>query len=63
MARQTDGYLGAIAHLPVGAMLRLEPVTWRDYEQLLRDLGDSPNVRVSYDQGRIDITAPLPVHE
>ena len=63
MSTQTADYLDAIAHLPPGATLRLEHVTWQDYEQLLADLGNNSKVRVSYDQGRMDVIAPLPVHE
>lgn len=40
----------------------LEGVTWEQYEQLLRDLGDR-QVRVTYDQGKLEIMAPLFNHE
>ena len=40
-----------------------QQVRWEDYEQLLKDLVDRPGVRVSYDEGRLEIMSPLPEHE
>ena len=40
----------------------LEDASWELYEKLLRDIGDRP-IRVTYDQGRMEITSPLPEHE
>lgn len=40
----------------------LDGVSWEQYEQLLRDLGDRP-IRVTYDRGRLEIMAPLINHE
>lgn len=56
-------YLEAIAHIPVGATLRVDNVEWEDYEQLMYDLRESSVVRVFYDQGRMEIMSPLPAHE
>jgi len=55
---QTANYLDAIAHLPAGGTLILADVPWTEYEQLLADLGDGYAVRVSYDQGRLEIMTP-----
>ena len=56
-------YFAAIAHIPVGASLRVDDVAWEDYEQLMYDLRESSAVRVFYDQGRMEIMSPLPAHE
>ena len=40
----------------------LEDASWELYEKLLRDIGDRP-IRVTYDQGRMEIMSPLPEHE
>jgi Uma2 family endonuclease len=40
----------------------LEDVSWDLYEHLLRELGNRP-LRVTYDQGRMEIMSPLPKHE
>src|SRR2546428_13487493 len=58
MSTQTLNYLEAIAHLPAGGTLILTDVTWEEYEQLLAELGDSSGLRVSFDQGRLEIMSP-----
>jgi Uma2 family endonuclease len=40
----------------------LEDASWELYEKLLRDIGNRP-IRVTYDQGRMEIMAPLAEHE
>ena len=61
-ARSTD-YRDAVEHLPEGAILVLPDVSWEDYEQLLDDVSDRPGIRLTYDQGRLEIMSPLPEHE
>lgn len=63
MSTETVSYLDAIAHLPHGATLVAHQATWEDYEQLLAALADAPGLRVSYDEGRLEIMAPLAEHE
>jgi Uma2 family endonuclease len=40
----------------------LEDVSWEFYERLLKEIGDRP-IRVTYDQGRLEMMSPLPEHE
>ncbi|HZK82813.1 MAG TPA: Uma2 family endonuclease [Humisphaera sp.] len=40
----------------------LEDATWELYEKLLQDIGDRP-IRVTYDDGRMEIMSPLAEHE
>src|SRR5688500_86372 len=40
----------------------LEDMSWGLYERLLREIGDRP-IRVTYDQGRLEMMSPLPEHE
>jgi Uma2 family endonuclease len=63
MPATTTDYLAAIAHLPEGAALRIDDVTWDDYEQMLADLGEGYAVRIFYDRGRMEIMAPASTHE
>lgn len=63
MSTQTAEYREAVDHLPPGATLVFQKVSWDDYEQVLEDLVDRPGVRVSYDEGRLEIMSPLPEHE
>ena len=42
----------------------LEGISWSLYERLLRELGrDNPGVRLAYDDGRLEIMSPTPLHE
>jgi Uma2 family endonuclease len=40
----------------------LEDASWGLYEKLLKDIGERP-IRVTYDDGRMEIMSPLPEHE
>ena len=63
MSTRSADYREAIDHLPAGAILVLQDVPWEAYEQLLEDLSDRPAVRVTYDQGKVEIVSPLRKHE
>jgi Uma2 family endonuclease len=63
MSVATTDYLAAIAHLPAGAVLRFDDVSWDDYENLLADLGEGYAVRIFYDNGRMEVMAPASAHE
>lgn len=63
MSTQTAEYREAVEHLPPGGTLVFQQVRWEDYERLLEDLVDLPSVRVSYNDGRLEILSPLPEHE
>jgi Uma2 family endonuclease len=56
-------YLEIISRLPNDSSLRLEDVSWEEYEQLLDDLGEGYAARIFYDDGRMEIMAPASVHE
>jgi Uma2 family endonuclease len=40
----------------------LDNVSWDFYEHLLQEVGDRP-IRITYDSGDLEITAPLQIHE
>lgn len=64
MSTQTLTYLDAIENLPEGSTLVFTDVPWEEYEELVDyHLGDFPGVRVSYDQGRMEIMSPSSDHE
>jgi Uma2 family endonuclease len=63
MSTSITDYREAVDHLPAGATLVVRDVSWDDYERLLEELGDRPAVRVTYDQGRLEIMGPRPEHE
>ena len=45
-----------------GGPITLDNASWELYELLLRDT-DGQNVRITYDQGRMVLMSPLPIHE
>jgi Uma2 family endonuclease len=63
MSTETVDYLDAIAHLPSGATLRLNDVSWDEYEALLTQMENRPGYRVSYDRGRLEVMSPRSDHE
>ena len=63
MAVRTEEYMGSLSQLMPGERVEIGSVPWSEYEQLLLDIGDGSNLRVSYDRGRMEIVAPLPIHE
>ncbi|MFI5380867.1 MAG: Uma2 family endonuclease [Tepidisphaerales bacterium] len=40
----------------------LEGISWGSYEKLLKEIGDRP-LRVTFDEGSLEIMSPLPEHE
>jgi Uma2 family endonuclease len=63
MAAETASYVDAIDHLPAGATLLISHVSWDEYEQLLQDLGERPDLRVTYDEGRLEVMTLSDQHE
>jgi Uma2 family endonuclease len=63
MATLMGEYREAIGRLPEGATLIVQRVGWDEYERLLDDLIDRPDLRLSYDRGRLEVMTPLAEHE
>lgn len=63
MSAQTMPYVDAIDHLPPGATLLIPHVSWDEYERLLGELGDRRDLRVTYDEGRLEIMTLSDEHE
>jgi Uma2 family endonuclease len=63
MSTRSIDYRDAVDHLPEGAALLLQDVSWDDYEQLLNDLADRPGLRLTYDAGKLWIMSPSLEHE
>ena len=38
-------------------------ISWQQFENLVKDLGDKRAARIAYDQGTLEIMTPLPEHE
>jgi Uma2 family endonuclease len=63
MSTRSAEYREAVEHLPPGAILVFPKVTWEQYENILEDLANHPGLRVSYDEGRLEIVSRLSEHE
>ncbi|MBD2514232.1 Uma2 family endonuclease [Nostoc sp. FACHB-973] len=49
--------------VPVGHQLLIKDISWSGYKNILAELGENRNSRISYSQGVLEIMAPLPEHE
>jgi Uma2 family endonuclease len=59
----SEEYLEVINNMPPGSTLTFEDVSWDQYETLLTELGDSSNVSLTYDDGRLEIISPTQKHD
>ncbi|MEM7552904.1 MAG: Uma2 family endonuclease [Cyanobacteria bacterium P01_A01_bin.84] len=50
-------------NVPPGQRVLLQDVTWQELEGILDELGEHRSTRMAYDQGVLEIMAPLPEHE
>ena len=50
-------------HLAPGSNVTIENLTWQDFENILRELGEKRRVRLNYFQGNLEIMSPLAIHE
>jgi len=49
--------------IPPGKSLLLRNLSWSEFEAILEELGQHRNTRIAYDNGLLEIMAPLPEHE
>jgi len=58
-----NDFLDVITQLPPGSTLSVYDVGWDEYDRILAQIGDSPRVRISYDNGRMQGMSPSAKHE
>ncbi len=63
MTTQTATYTELIEHLTPEATLTLRGVSWETYEDLLEAVGEAPALRISYDEGVMQIMTISFEHE
>lgn len=51
-----------VSRPPPGGVTTIENASWELYERVLEEM-DGRNVRITYDQGRMTLMSPLPIHE
>ncbi|MGF1676909.1 MAG: Uma2 family endonuclease [Rivularia sp. (in: cyanobacteria)] len=49
--------------VPPGQRVLLRDITWQEFETILDELGEHRAARIAYDQGMLEIMAPLPEHQ
>ena len=49
--------------VPEGQRLLLRDVSWTEFEAIVEELGEHRSTRIAYDNGLLEIMAPLPEHE
>ncbi|NEQ48339.1 MAG: Uma2 family endonuclease [Leptolyngbya sp. SIOISBB] len=49
--------------VPPGQRLLLHDVSWEEFEAILEELGEHRSTRIAYNNGLLEIMAPLPEHE
>jgi Uma2 family endonuclease len=50
-------------NLAPGSTITIENLSWKDFEDILSDLGENRNTRISYYQGTLELMSPLARHE
>ena len=49
--------------IPPGQRVVLQDITWQEFEGVLEELGEHRAARIAYENGLLEIMAPLPEHE
>ena len=62
IATETD-YQTLFAMLPPDAVVTLYNISWEEYEAFLNEFDEQPHVRLSYDNGRLDLMTVSLEHE
>jgi Uma2 family endonuclease len=60
---KSNGYKKMLERLPPGSSLTLPQMTWADYEELLKEVGEASGLRISYIEGVIHIMTLSVEHE
>jgi Uma2 family endonuclease len=63
MSTQLTNYFDVIEQLPPGSTLVLSEVSWEEYQELLDSVGEAKGLRISYDEGTMQIMTLSAVHE
>lgn len=60
---QTPSYHEVVTHLPANAIVIFHDVSWEEYEHLLDQVGDAGGLRISYQDGTLQVMSPSSEHE
>jgi len=63
MSTQIASYYEMVSQLPDNASVTFHDVSWDEYEELLERVGEAPGLRISYDNGSLQVTTISSEHE
>src|SRR6266571_8565820 len=63
MIAEAINYAEIVSQLPADSFLIREDVSWEEYEELLEQVGEASGLRISYDDGTLQIMTVGPKHE
>ena len=60
---QAEAIVEMIDRMPADSVLIQHDVSWNHYEELLEAVGEASSLRISYDEGTLQIMSPSSKHE
>ncbi len=63
MSTQIASYYDMVTQLPEAASVTFHDVSWDEYEELLEQVGEAPGLRISYDNGSLQVMTISSEHE
>jgi Uma2 family endonuclease len=63
MTTQTVSRFDFVEKLPADTTVVMHDQSWEDYEEVLESVGENPGLRISYDEGTLQIMTHSPEHE
>ena len=63
MSTQIASYYDIVSELPDDASVTFNEVSWDEYEELLEQVGEAPGLRISYDNGSLQVMTISSQHE
>lgn len=63
MTTHTSNYFDLASRLPANTVVAFHNVGWDEYEELLLQVGESSGMRISFDNGSLQIMTTSPEHE
>jgi Uma2 family endonuclease len=59
----TTGYYEIVSQLPPATDITFHHVSWEDYEELLDQVGEASGLRISFNEGTLQVMSLSPEHE
>lgn len=63
MSTQIASYYDMVSQLPENASVTFHDVSWDEYEELLEQVGEAPGLRISYDNGSLQVMTISSEHD